>query len=90
MAGLEPAAPGVQSSGWAVVSSKNNGLREAGTDACTSACTSDSEIEHGSKVERAATLVADLSPDERRKLAALLLASDAGGGDGDAGEGTAR
>ncbi len=53
----------------------------ASDSVCTSVCTNETETAHRSRVGRLALLIGELTPDERKQLAAMLSAQPAEGSD---------
>jgi len=72
--GFEPATSSLGSWHDTDVSGLNEGLTESDSAACTTACTKSEESHHDDSLAILATALLGLSPEQRAKLAALLLA----------------
>ncbi len=70
--GLEPVTPSVSSKGALDASANQQGLTASPSDGCTTGCTTNPEISKTLTLEDLAAALANLSPSDRAKLAAML------------------
>jgi hypothetical protein len=71
--GLEPVTPSVSSKGTSDASETGKGVMEGAPSACTPACTSKGSTGQADPVAVLAAALLGLSPEDRARLAALLL-----------------
>jgi hypothetical protein len=83
--GLEPVTPSVSSKGQPVASDDGKGLAETPANVCTPVCTSEVKTQQGASLDQLAAALLTLSPEDRAKLAALLLGQQTGQGEGKGG-----
>jgi hypothetical protein len=71
--GLEPVTPSVSSKGHRVVSDSPQEVTERFPQVCTPVCTSNEKNNNENGLEALAAALLGLSPEDRAKLAAMLL-----------------
>jgi hypothetical protein len=76
--GLEPVTPSVSSKGIIDASGNQQGLTADTSDRCTIRCTSEPQPANAGTVEALAAALLTLSPADRARLAALLVAGQQG------------
>ena len=77
--------PSVSSKGLSLATDASKGLAASPSNGCTSGCTSKAENAHADPLAGIAAALLGLSQAERTRLAAMLLADQAGQAEGKAG-----